>query len=140
MSPEENIQVVQKAYADFGRGDIPAILAALDENVEWTTPGGPAVPTSGIRRGKAAVGEFFRAVDETWSFDSFEPRQFLASGDRVLATGHYVARSRKTGGTAACDWAMVWTLRGGKATSFREYTDTAAMVGALSGQSARTGA
>ena len=39
MSTEANIQIAKKAYADFGRGDLPAILAVLDDNVEWITPG-----------------------------------------------------------------------------------------------------
>lgn len=140
MSPEENMKVVQKAYADFSRGDIPAVLSSLADNVEWITPGGPAFPTAGVRRNKAEVSEFFRIVNDTWTFDSFEPREYIASGDRVVVCGHYTARSRKTGAAAACDWAMVWKLRDGKAINFQEYTDTAAMGEALLGHTATHGA
>jgi Ketosteroid isomerase-related protein len=136
MSQEENIQVVQKAYADFSRGDIPTLLAGMDDKIEWTTPGGAAVPTAGARHGKSEVAEFFRLVNDTWTFDSFEPKEYIASGDRVVVCGHYVARSRKTGAAASCDWVMVWKLRDGKATEFQEYTDTGAMMEALSGHSA----
>jgi ketosteroid isomerase-like protein len=140
MSPEENIKVVQMMYADFSRGDIPAVLSRVDDTVEWTTPGGAAVPTAGVRRNKAAVAEFFRLVNETWTFDSFEPREYIASDDRVVVCGHYMARSRKTGAVAPCDWAMVWKLRDGKAIYFHEYTDTAAMTEALLGHTATRGA
>lgn len=30
-----NLAVVQKAYQDFGAGNIPAVLAAFDDNVKW---------------------------------------------------------------------------------------------------------
>jgi ketosteroid isomerase-like protein len=29
------LETVQQIYAAFGRGDIPAILAALDDDVKW---------------------------------------------------------------------------------------------------------
>lgn len=31
----DNKQIVQTIYAAFGRGDIPAILEQLDDNVDW---------------------------------------------------------------------------------------------------------
>ena len=32
---EENVKVVKGMYEAFGTGDIPAVIAALDQNVEW---------------------------------------------------------------------------------------------------------
>ena len=96
MSTEANIQIAKKAYADFGRGDIAAILAVLDDNVEWTTPG-EGVPTAGTRRGKAEVAKFFQTVAETWDFQAFEPRDYIASGDQVAVCGSYTATARSTG-------------------------------------------
>jgi ketosteroid isomerase-like protein len=31
----DNIKVVQEAYAAFGRGDIPALLGCLTEDIAW---------------------------------------------------------------------------------------------------------
>jgi ketosteroid isomerase-like protein len=124
-----NTQIVQKAYADFGRGDVPAIIGALAENVEWITPG-QGVPTSGTRHGKAAVTEFFKTVAEAWDFKEFNPREFVESGDTVVAIGDYTAVARSTGRTVRSGWVMVWRVRGGKVEAFREYTDTQALVAA----------
>ena len=33
MSPQENIEIAKKGYADFQKGDIAPIIAVLDENV-----------------------------------------------------------------------------------------------------------
>ena|SRR5687768_7604368 len=129
MSTESNIQIVQKAYADFGRGDVPAILEVLDENVEWISPG--KLPESGTWRGHAGVLKFFQLVGANWDFQAFEPRDFIASGDQVAAVGSYTATSRGTGRQASAQWVMVWKFRGGKVTNFQEYTDTGSLERAL---------
>jgi ketosteroid isomerase-like protein len=63
MGPEQqNVDLVKQAYAAFGRGDLPGLLALLGDDIVWTTPGPADVPTAGERRGKAAVAEFFQAI------------------------------------------------------------------------------
>ena len=32
---QDNVQVVQSMYAAFAKGDIPTVIAALDQQVEW---------------------------------------------------------------------------------------------------------
>lgn len=135
MSAEENIRIAQKAYADFGRGDIPAVLDAVDENVEWVTPD-IGLPPGGTYRGRAAVAQFFQQVGETWEFRAFEPREYIASGDRVAVQGSYAFTSRSTGRSASCDWVMVWKMRDGKVVQFQEYVDTAVLRDALTKASA----
>jgi len=131
MTPEQNVEIVKKAYADFGRGDVAALLAALDADVSWTTPASVEMPCAGAVKGVAGVADFFKSVGETWDFESFEPQQFVASGDRVMVQGHYRTRSRNTGRMTECDWVMAWTLRNGKVTAFQEYTDSALLRDAL---------
>lgn len=38
MSPGP-LEIVQGVYAAFGKGDIPALLGALADDIEWTFPG-----------------------------------------------------------------------------------------------------
>jgi ketosteroid isomerase-like protein len=128
-----NTEIVQKAYADFGRGDIEALLNALDEQIEWITPEVPEFPASGKGSGRAHVAEFFRVVGETWDFQNFEPREYVASGDRVVVLGTYTPRALKTGRTVTANWAMAWTFRNGKVIHFQEYTDSALLREALTG-------
>lgn len=130
MSEEANVQLVREAYAAFGRGDIQSILDSLSDNVEWKAP--PVEPIAGTYRGRDGVAEFFRKVAETFEFTRFEPREFVAQGDRVLVLGHYAANARSTGRTVDSDWAMAFTVTNGQVSRFQEYTDTAAVVTALS--------
>jgi ketosteroid isomerase-like protein len=134
MVNDANIQLVQKGYADFLKGDVAGVLAVLDENVEWSIPG--ELPDSGTHRGKAAVAKFFQTVAEIWTFQVFNPREYVASGDKVVAIGDYAATSNATGKAVAAEWVMVWTIRNGRVVAFREYTDTLALKNAITMRSA----
>jgi ketosteroid isomerase-like protein len=89
MSTQENIRLVQNAYAAFGRGDIKAVLDVLDANVDWQSAvgAGAHVPTTGLRLGQAQVEQFFAQLGESVNFKTFEPREFLAERDKVGALG-----------------------------------------------------
>ncbi|HUI78712.1 MAG TPA: nuclear transport factor 2 family protein [Bryobacteraceae bacterium] len=131
MTPEDNIKIAKKAYADFQSGNIPGILAALDDNIEWTTADIPEMAGTGAVKGKDKVLTFFKTVGETWDFQAFEPKEYIASGDQLVVLGSYRPRSRKTGNTVSAAWAMAWRFRNGKVTHFQEYTDSAALRSAL---------
>jgi ketosteroid isomerase-like protein len=128
MQEAQNTKVVQDAYAAFGRGDVEGILDRLDDDVVWrgVYGAGPHVPTAGERRGKAQVAEFFKQVAQNVSFSRFEPTEFIASGSKVVALGHYAATT-PVGKAFDSDFAMVFTLRNGKVTEFQEFTDSAAV-------------
>jgi ketosteroid isomerase-like protein len=127
MQETQNIKLVQDAYAAFGRGDVQGILDRLDDGIIWkgVYGAGPHVPTSGERRGKPEVAEFFKQVAENVNFSRFEPKEFIATGDKVVALGHYTA-STPIGKTFDSDFAMVFTLRNGKVIEFQEFMDSAA--------------
>ena len=133
MSEAQNTKVVQDAYAAFGRGDIPTLLGYLTDDIHWQPVIGTAkhVPFSGERKGKAAVAEFFKQVSENEEFQLFEPREFVAQGDRVVAIGHYRGVTKSTGRTFDSPFVMVFTLRDGKVATFREFTDSAAINAAF---------
>jgi hypothetical protein len=136
MSVEQNIKAAQQGYAAFQRGDMPGVLAQLDESIEWKTPEIAAMPGTGTKHGHAGVLEFLKSVNDCWEFEAFEPREYIASGDLLAVQGYYRCKARKTGLTAESDWVMVWRFRDGKCTYFQEYTDTAAATRALTGQAA----
>jgi ketosteroid isomerase-like protein len=53
------VETVKSIYNAFGRGDIPAVLATLHENVDWRYHGSSAIPFAGHYLGRAEMGEFF---------------------------------------------------------------------------------
>ena len=61
MSADDNIQTIQAVYEAFGRGDVQAFLDQVTDDVDWATETlSTAAPWWGVRRGKAAVAQFFK--------------------------------------------------------------------------------
>jgi uncharacterized protein len=126
MSEQDNVAVVRRAYENFKGGDIKGILDSLTDEVDWRLPEMEGVPFAGVRRGREGVGGFFSTLAESQESVSFEPREFVAQGDKVIALGTYLWRVKKTGREYGGDWAHVFTIRDGKIDGFHEYMDSAA--------------
>jgi ketosteroid isomerase-like protein len=103
----------------------------MADDVEWNEPPSGVAPFAGTRRGRDQVAAFFQSLGEQAEPLEFEPREFIAHGDRVIALGHYRFRARPTGKTWETDWVMVWTLAAGKVRRFQIYKDSAAEVAAF---------
>ena len=87
-----NVATVQSIYEAFGRGDIPAILDRISDDVIWEAgdPGNSAqeagVPWMLPRREREGVAEFFQQVSASLEFHGFEPLNLLEGGNQVAAT------------------------------------------------------
>ena len=106
MSDQTNVAVLQQGYEAFGRGDIPAVLELLTEDVEWTMQGPSVISFAGTFRGREGIEEFFSLLDETVEFEQFEPRKFIGQGDTVVVLGRPVCLSIIGSGVPAM--AAVW--------------------------------
>lgn len=128
MDPQENTKLVQQGYHHFKSGNIPALLDMLSDNVEWVFPELKGVAVTGTRRGRKEVADFYAKLAETQETLSFEPREFVAQGDKVVVLGHYSFRVKATGRQFESDWAEVFTIKNGKIARFQEYANTAAAM------------
>ena len=137
MTTQSNVDLVRDAYAAFGTGDLPKLLSLMTPDVVWEFPASQSIPWAGTFTGVGEVARFFATLMEHCQPEEFVPLHFVAEANVDLAdvgaghTGRERFRVKSTGLTWACDWAHAFTVRDGKVASFREYTDTAAMAGAL---------
>lgn len=129
------LQTVQDIYAAFGRGDIPAILDALDDDVKWETwevdqsAQAAGVPWLRAGSGKAAAAAFFRVIGE-FRFEDFQVRGLMA-GDHQVAAEVFVAVTLPNGRRVRDEEMHLWNLSpAGKVTRFRHYVDTAKHIAA----------
>jgi hypothetical protein len=88
------------------------------------------LPLAGTYRGRDGVANFFQKLVADSDVLDFQPREFVAEGDRVLVVGRERMRVKATNRTVELDWIMSFTLRNGKVAIFREYTDTKALADA----------
>ena len=131
MSAEENTRLAQSAYEAFGRGEMAALAELMADDIEWVNPGDPnVIPTAGTYRGKEEVLGWFGKLAEQVDFSTFEPRDFIAQGDKVVSTVYAEATVRSTGRSDVQNEAHVWTFRDGKLAHFQIYYDTASAAAA----------
>ena len=128
MSEQQNIEIVRRGYEAFGHGDMNTLLGLFDEQVEWISPGPADLPTAGRRTGRQQIAEFFSVLNDTFEIQRFEPREFIAQGDRVVVTGVDTSRVKATGKVIEGEWAHIFTLKDGKVVRIQEYVDTAEAV------------
>lgn len=89
----DNKALVQSLYAAFGRGDVPFILANLDESIAWSSSDASgSVPWGGARNDRKAVLGFFETLAASLDFETFNPRRFAAEGGLVFVQGRTVAK------------------------------------------------
>lgn len=117
-----NTQIIQAAYQAFAQGDVPKVLAVMDDKIEWTEAEG--FPLHGTYVGPQAVvdGVFMRTGEIGDDFTVTPTR--LAEDDTVVATGTYSWKHLSTGKPAEVRMAHVWTLRDGKAITMQQHVDT----------------
>jgi ketosteroid isomerase-like protein len=126
---QQNIAIVRSGYEAFRRGDIPAVLALLDSNIEFTVP--DSLPTGGTYRGHEEVLRLFQKLSENYKDLSVEVDEYIEAGDYVIARGRHKGRAAKS--EFVSPFAMFWTIRNGKAVKVYEYADTARTLKAITG-------
>jgi len=131
VTEQDNTRVVQEIYAAFGRGDVPFILNTLADQVDWSHAGPPTIPWAKEYHTRDEIAGFFKLLGGALEVQQFEPRDFVAQGEKVVALGFFRARSKSTGRTFEEHWAMEWTFKDGKIVGHRAFEDTAAVAAAL---------
>lgn len=122
-----NISTVQAIYGSFGAGDVPAILAKLADNVEWDADAESNidVPWMTPRHGRDSVGGFFESLAAA-DFTKFEPKEFLESGNTVVALLDIDFTVKATGKKfSQIDETHIWRFNDkGQVVDFKHRVDT----------------
>lgn len=119
-----NVDLIRGIYEAFNRGDLPAVLGALDPNIEWIEPY-PVGHNPGTHIGPdAVVQNVFVPAMEEWEDFVVRPLEFLDAGSRVVVTGVITGRNKATGKELQAPVCWVWTVQNGKAIRNANYQDT----------------
>ena len=130
-----NIATIQSIYEAFGRGDIPAIIEFLADDVQWEQWADNSAQKAGVpwmkaRKGKDGAFEFFRIVGE-FNIKDFQVLSIMGNGNQVAVEFIIEADVPATGGHYRDEEMHLWTFDGqGKVVRLRHYTDTAKHIAA----------
>lgn len=133
MTNENNVQTIETLYAAFAVGDVPTVLAGLDENVVWNEAEGNVYADGNPYIGPQAVlyGVFARIGADYEYFNLVNIELHEMFNNKVLATLRYQAKLKNNGATYDAQVAHFWTLKDGKAISFQQYLDTKKVADAI---------
>jgi uncharacterized protein len=122
---QENLHIIRSLYEAFARGDVPAVLNALDPQVEWRLADSWIYADRNPLIGPQAIvdGTFTRLATE-WEGFSVIPEVLFDAGDHVVALGIYTGTYKSTRKKVRAQFAHIWTLERGKVQKFQQYTDT----------------
>jgi uncharacterized protein len=129
MSSEQNMAAVQRIYEAFGRGDVPAILDELAEDVafeQWAENHAQraGVPWMAERRGHDGAKGFFGLV-ATFDIAEFQILSMMSGGDQVVVEV-MIDATPPDGERYRDEELHLWTFGDdGKVKRLRHYTDTA---------------
>jgi ketosteroid isomerase-like protein len=126
-----NVAITQEIFVRFGRGDIPAILELLSDDVVIEFYGPSSIPYATQSKGQAGARKFFETVLSSVDIHQFDAEEFIAERDKVVVTGHLRLTAKATGGTIESDFVHVITMKDGKWTRFRDFMNTAVAVEAF---------
>lgn len=139
MSPAtatRNIENVKLLYAAFERGDVPAILDRVAENVDWNhqAQANREMPWNADFSGRNKLSGFFLALQQHAEFTVFEPKDFMSDERHVAVHLRVEFILKKNGRTVANDSIHFWTFdEAGQVTRYRHFVDSAAELAAWRG-------
>ena len=120
---EQNVEFVKGVYGAFARGDVPAVLGAFADDIEWFEAEG--MPYGGLHRGPEAVAQnVFGPITEDVEGFAVTPEELIGSGATVAAVVRYTGTGKATGKALDVPVVHVWDVRDGKLARFRQFIDT----------------
>ena len=123
------IEIIQNVYGLFAKGDVPAMMELLADDVRWEWETNDyGIPYLAQRNGKAAIPAFFQSLGGL-EFIKMEPVAFLEGSGHVAAVLREELIVRATGKRFKDVVIHLWTINDqGKISGMRHFVDTHAHV------------
>jgi uncharacterized protein len=120
---EQSVEFVKGVYGAFARGDVPAVLGAFADDIEWLEAEG--MPYGGVYHGPDAVAQnVFGPITSDVDGFALVIEELIGSGATVVAVVRYTGTGKGAGKALDVPAVHVWDIRDGKLARFRQFIDT----------------
>ena len=128
-----NIALLKNLYAEFGRGNIPAVLGAMSPDIKWySAEGNPYMPSGAPWVGPDAIlNNLFIKIGNDWDKFVVHTKAFHDAGNSVIVEVRYTGTVKATGKSVDAQACHIWDVKDGKITKFQQYLDTAQLQDAF---------
>jgi ketosteroid isomerase-like protein len=117
----ENVELLKRGYEAFNRGELEAVFARLDPEIEWVTD--ERVPFAGTYHGHGEIRRLLSDQQEVFGQLTMEPYEFFETGDQVVAFVRQRARGHASGAEIVITIGHLWTIRDGKAVRWQGFPE-----------------
>jgi ketosteroid isomerase-like protein len=127
---EENVEVIARMYRAWNSGDMDALAAVFDSEVEVR----PALSTfleSSVYRGHEGVSAWYAETYEPWAEMTAEPQRYVDAGERMVVVVGLHARVPGGGVDLNGEIAHVLTIRDGRIVKLDGYDTPEAALNAV---------
>ena len=131
VSTQQTETIVQSFFDTFGRGDIPALLHLLTDDIDWKVQGAPDVPWTGQRQGSDQVEQFFSVLANAADVQDFQIHSRLTQDNQAVVLGYFKWKVKKTQRTFDGDWAIHIVTRDNKIAQYRMFENSYAVAEAF---------
>src|SRR5262245_792408 len=118
---EQKLELVREGFEAVTRGDLDAVLAMMDPEIEAYDP--PELPDSSVHRGREAVRRDWEETFGIFEDFSIDIERYFAAGDEIVLYVRYRGRGRGSNADVELSMAHIWTFRDGKVIRRRQYLD-----------------
>jgi ketosteroid isomerase-like protein len=126
----ENVEIVQRAYAAYSRGDLDGAVADFAPECEYAASG--AVPGAGdTYLGPEGYKRFLASFNEGFDQPRAELHEVVEAGDRVLVPLTLHGRGRQSGAETTWQFWQVWELGEGRFVRGQGFTTEAEALDAV---------
>ena len=130
---ETGIDRLKAAYAEWDRskgGSIDHWLTLLADDIDFRSlaRGAHGVPWTAKRTSADEVRGYLNGLTATFKMEHYTVDRYVCQGDTIVAIGSTAWLHRKSEKRLDTPIVTVWRFKDGKAISFYEYYDTAAVA------------
>jgi ketosteroid isomerase-like protein len=118
----ENIDLIKRGLDAFNRGDFPAVLELVAEDVEVQEESA-FVPEPERHTGRSYMRQWFDGLMRNWEEFEVEPQEFIEGGAKVIAVSRVRGVGRKSGAEVEGRFAYLFEVRDGRVVRMHFYRD-----------------
>ncbi len=114
---QQNVELVKRMYEDLNQGDLEAMLAVLDPDMEWWTRRDN--PDTSLLRGREGFSAHWAEITGVLEEFRQQATEVIDAGEYVVVCVHQTARTR--GALIEQDEVHMWRCRDGCVVELREF-------------------
>jgi ketosteroid isomerase-like protein len=116
----ENVRLVRRLLDVYNERSFEENFGLIDPDIVWDVSR-VELPDGTSYAGRSELRRFVETWEEGFAWDHVEPQEIVDAGDRVVVVVQHRGRGKISGADTAQSFAMVWTLRGGRAVRMDMY-------------------